>query len=113
MSDKKKAQEIADDLEELFNEMINSYTIEDFYPHFCAELRVEKKHYDHNLPSAISAEKIAALEKAVEEFKMVYEAELAEARKMPLSWHEARRVMKLFEEAREPFSPPPDTQTEH
>ena len=57
-----------------------------------------KKERIHNPSTSASAEKIAALEKAVEEFEVIYEAEKAEAAKMPLSWHEAGRVRKLFDE---------------
>lgn len=106
---KKKAEE----LEDIYKQMIKSYRIEDFYPHFYAELSVAKTIYQRNLPYAMSAEKIAALEKAVEEFKMVYDAEKAEAEKMPLSWHEAQRVLRLFDEAHDRFSAPPAERIEN
>lgn len=113
MPRKKNAQELADELGKLFQSYVDSLEIDEFYGHFCAELRVAKKNYEANVPYAMSAEKIAALEKAVEEFDAIYEAEKAEAAKMPLSWHEARRVLKLFEEAEDNFNPPPDTRIEH
>lgn len=113
MTNNKKAQEIADDLGRLFQEMIDSMEIGDFYGHFCGELRIIKRWRENNMPGALSDEKIAALERAVEEFRMVYEAEKAEAEKMPLSWHEARRVLRLFEEAEDRFNPPPAAPVEH
>lgn len=109
----KKAQEIADELKPLFDAMVDSLEIEEFYGHFMAELRVLKSFREHNLPYALSAEKIAQLEKAVEEFDAIYEAELAEAKKMPLSWHEARRVLKLFKEAEDRFVPLDTARAEH
>jgi hypothetical protein len=113
MSKKKTEQEIADELGKLFQNYVDSLEIDEFYGHFCAELGVAKNARAHNAPYALSDEKIAALEKAVEEFKMVYEAEKAEAAKMPLSWHEARRVLKLFDEAEDKFNPPPAPPVEH
>lgn len=113
MTNNKKAQEIADNLGKLFKQIVDSLEIHDYYGHFCSELRVIKRWRENNMPWALSDEKIAALEKAIEEFLMVYEAEKAEAEKMPLSWHEARRVLKLFEESEDPFSPPPADRREN
>ncbi|CAN5519137.1 hypothetical protein BH10ACI1_BH10ACI1_23920 [soil metagenome] len=113
MNGNKKAQEIAEDLGKLYQDAIDSMEIGDYYAHFCMELRIAKKWYENNSPGALSAEKIAALEKAVEEFNLIYEAEKAEAEKMPISWHEARRVLKLFEDAEDRFNPPPDSRIEH
>lgn len=113
MPKKKNAQKIADELGKLFQNYLDSMEIDDFYGHFCTELRIAKKNYEANVPYAMSAEKIAALEKAVAEFDAIYEAEKAEAAKMPLSWHEARRVLKLFEEAEDRFSPPPKNRIEN
>lgn len=112
MPNNKKAKEIAADLGRLFKEMIDSFEIDDYYGHFCSELRVLKDWHEHRLPGALPAEHIAALEKAVEEFRMIYEAEKAEAAKMPLSWHEARRVQKLFDEA-DNWTPIPAAPSEH
>jgi hypothetical protein len=112
MANKKKAKEIADDLGKLYRQMVDSYEIGDFYGHFCAELRVLKDFHEHKMPGALSADKINALEKAVEQFRMIYDAEKAEAEKMPLSWAEAARVQKLFDEADE-FKPLPDAPLEH
>jgi len=109
----KKAKEIADDLGTLYKRMVDSLEIGDFYGHFHSEIRVLKQMHEHNAPGALSAEKIAALEAAVEEFYVIYEAELVEARKMPLSWHEVRRVQNLFDEAEDRFIPLDDTRTEH
>lgn len=112
MKSNETAKKILKDLDKSFKEMIASTEIDDFYGHFCAELRTVKRFREYNIPGALSEEKIAALEKAVEEFKMVYEAEKAEAEKMPLSRHEAARVQKLFDEADE-FQPLPDAPPEH
>lgn len=113
MSKKKTAQELVDELGKLFQDYVDSLEIDEFYGHFSSELRVIKKNREHNMPYALSDEKIAALEKAVEGFKIVYEAEKAEAAKMPLSWHEARRVLKLFNDAEDNFNPLPAAPVEH
>jgi hypothetical protein len=99
MSENKKAKEIFADLDKTYQEMVNSLSLEELIAHWHAEIRVHKKAQAHNASWTFSAEKLAALEKAVEEFEIIYEAEKAEAEKMPLSWHEARRVRKLFDEA--------------
>jgi hypothetical protein len=112
MPDKKKAKEIADELGKLFKEMVDSLEIDDYYAHFYTELKIIKKNREHNLPYALSDEKIAVLEKAVEDFLVIYEAEKAEAAKMPLSWAEAARVRKLFEDA-DDFKPLPAAPAEH
>lgn len=99
----KKAKEIADDLGKLFQQIEDALEIDEFYAHFHTELRIIKQWRKHNHPGALPDEKIAALEKAVEEFDATYQAELAEAKKMPISWHEARRVLKLFKDAQDRF----------
>ena len=108
-----EAKEIADDLGTLFQQVIDSLEIDEFYAHFHTELRIIKQWRKHNQPGALPDEKIAALEKAVDEFQATYEAELAEARKMPISWHEARRVLKLFKDAEDHFVPLNDARAEH
>jgi hypothetical protein len=112
MPDNKKAKEIFADLEKTYNEMVNSLSLEELIAHWRAEIRVFKKAQTHQASWALPAEKLAALEKAVEEFEVIYEAEKAEAEKMPLSWHEARRVRKLFDEADDAQSLP-DSRPEH
>jgi hypothetical protein len=112
MQDNKKAKEIAEELGRLFAQAIDSLEIDDYYGHFCAELSSIRKARQYNMPYALSDEKIAALEKAVEEFRMIYEAEKAEAEKMPLSWAEAKRVRSLFDQA-DQFEPLPGTRPEH
>lgn len=113
MSTKPTAKEIAADLGQLFNEMVDSFALEDLIGHFYGELRVRKDFHIHNMPGALTAEKIAILENAVKEFEDVYEAEKAEAEKMPLSWHEANRLRNLFEEMDDSFNPLPDERLEH
>lgn len=108
----KKAQEIVNVLKPLFDARIAALEIDEYYAHFYNELRVHKKARQYNEPWAFSEEKIAALEAATEEFRQVYEAELAEAKKMPISWHEARRVLKMFEEDQDSFVPLKDERRE-
>ncbi|MGC2236735.1 MAG: hypothetical protein WA584_11270 [Pyrinomonadaceae bacterium] len=106
------AKKIAKELGKLFNDMIDETPLEDLIPFYRAELRMQKKWRTHNMPGALSDEKFAALERAVDEFEAIYEAEKAEAEKMPLSWEEARRVRKLFDKAGD-YEPLSDKRTEY
>lgn len=81
MADNKAAKEILTGLDKASNDMINSFTLEELIAHWHAEIRVHKKAQAHDASWAFSAEKLAALEKAVEEFEIIYEAEKAEAEK--------------------------------
>jgi hypothetical protein len=112
MAGKKKAKEIADELGKLFQTVVDSLEIDDYYGFLCAELKHVKRWREHNQPGALSDEQIRTLEKAVEEFKMIYDAEKAEAAKMPLSWHEAKRVWKMFEDA-DRYAPLPEAPKEN
>src|ERR1044072_5096843 len=93
------AKKITKELGKLYNDMLDEATLEDLIPLYRAELRMMRDAQKHNMPWAKSDEKIDALKRAVEEFEAIYEAEKAEAEKMPLSSAEARGVRKLFEEA--------------
>ena len=113
MTDRKKAEEIAGELGKLYNEMIDATPLEDLIPFYRAELRIHRKWRERSQPGALSDEKFAALERAVDEFEAIYEAEKAEAAKMPLSWEEARRVRRLFEEADDHYQPLDAERREH
>ena len=114
MKDKKqeKAEEISKELGKLYDDMLDALPVEELLPHFRAEIKVLKKIQVHDPRRALPPDKLAALEKAVDEFQSIYEAEKAEAEKMPLSRHEADRLRSLFAEADEwNFSPDPRRRT--
>lgn len=107
MSNDKKAKKIAAELGATYKEMIESFAPEDFIGHFRSLLRVKTDFQKYNQPGALSAEKIAILERAVDEYVKTYEAEKAEAEKMPISRHEAARVQALFDSFDDEFAAPP------
>lgn len=107
---KKKVKEFDD----AYETMVDSYGLDQIAWHYRTWISVFKKQ-QKSLPQAAPAEeKIAALENAIADFEAVYTAEKAEAEKMPLSWEEAERLRKVFDEIfRDKFSEPPETRTEH
>ena len=113
MKNPDKAKEGLNDLDEAYRKMIDSYALEDYYGHFHSWLKVFKKQQRYEPEKAVSAEKIRAFEEAVEEFQQTYEAEKAEAKKMPFSRHEAARVQKMPDEMQEDFSAPPEQRREN
>lgn len=112
MKGKKKAKEIAEELGELYNRMIDETPLEDLIPFYRSELKIHRKWREHNSPGALTDEKYAALERAVDQFETIYLAEKAEAEKMPLSREEARRVRRLFDQA-DDYEPLQDKSREH
>ncbi|HEX8736090.1 MAG TPA: hypothetical protein VF721_12255 [Pyrinomonadaceae bacterium] len=96
MSDSKETKKIVADLERAYNEMVDSFSLKELISHRRAEIKVLKTERIHNPSKAFSAEKIAALEKAVGKFEVVYRTE--KAGKMPLLRREAGRLRKLFDE---------------
>ena len=97
MSGDKEMKKKADDLKNVYEQMVDSYKIEDIAPHYYSWLRVFKKEQKTAAYMAMSDEKIAALERALADFEAVYAAEKAEAEKMPLSWAEAERLREVFD----------------
>ncbi|MBX7172767.1 MAG: hypothetical protein K1X72_17485 [Pyrinomonadaceae bacterium] len=106
-------KKIVKDLEKTFNEMLDSFSLEELIAHFKAYLKVHKQAYNYDPSKALSAEKIAILENAIKQFEEIYRAEKVEAEKMPLSWHEADHVRKLFDEIYDDFNPIPESRVEH
>lgn len=113
MLNNKDAKKILSDLDKTYNEMVDSLSLEELIAHWRVEIKLRKKEQTDNPARALSSDKIAALEKAVGEFEIIYLAEKAEAEKMPLSRHEARRVRKLFDEAEADAQPLADSRAEH
>ena len=110
MKDKKQenAERISKELGKLYDDMLDTLPVEELLPHFRAEIKVLKKIQVQDPRRALPPDKLAALEKAVDEFQAIYEAEKAEAEKMPFSRREADRLRSLFAEADEwNFSPDP------
>lgn len=108
-----KTLKLIKDLEKTYNEMVDSFSLEELIGHFYAELQVRKDFQKHNMPGALTTEKIDMFERAIKEFEAVYKAEKAEAEKMPLSWHEANHVRNLLEEIDDSFNPIPEKRAEH
>jgi CRISPR/Cas system CSM-associated protein Csm5 (group 7 of RAMP superfamily) len=107
-----KAKEIYNDLKSEFDTMVDSLSLEELLPHYRSEIKIYKKFLIHQPETALSAEKIAQLERAVDEFEKVYQAEKAEAEKMPFSWDEAERLRTLFDNVDE-IEPPEVARGEH
>ena len=107
-----KAKEIAADLGELYQSIVDSLELEEVEAHFRSEIKILRNLSRHGI-GVIAAEKLDALEKAVNDFVAIYEAEKAEAEKMPLSRHELERVKKLFDDAEDRFTPLDDKRAAH
>lgn len=104
---KKKVEEF----DNAYETMVDSYGLEQIAWHYRTWINVWRKTPPERAPSD---EKIAALEGAIADFEAVHAAEKAEVEKMPLSWAEAKRLRKVFDEIfRDGFSAPPETRTGH
>jgi hypothetical protein len=97
MSGDKQLDEKVKELDKVYEEMVDSFELDNIAWHYRAWIDVFRKEQKEAAYRAKSDEEIAALERAVEDFEAVYEAEKAEAEKMPLSWAEAERLRKVFD----------------
>lgn len=108
-----KAKKIAAELGELYQDIVKNLELEEVEPHFRVEIKILRKMLQDRGSGLVSAEKLEALEKALDEFAAIYAAEKAEAEKMPLSRCEADRVKKLFAAAEDEFVPLDDSRQAH
>jgi hypothetical protein len=100
-TDREKAQAVYEKLSVSYKKMVDSFNLEELISHCRAEIKSLKKLSRHEPLKYFSLEKIHDLEKALAELETVYEAEKAEAEKMPFSWHEAKKVQKMIDEVRD------------
>ena len=108
-----KAKRIAAELGALYEGIVENLELEEFEPHFRSEIKILRKMLQDGGRGLVSAEKLDALEKAVDDFAAIYAAEKAEAEKMPLSRCEAARLKKLFAAAEDDFVPLKDVRHAH
>jgi hypothetical protein len=108
-----KAKQIAAELGELYENIVDDLDLEEVEPHFRLEIKSLRRMLENGGRGLVSAEKLDALEKAVDDFAAIYRAEKAEAEKMPLSRHEVERVKKLFADAEDDYTPLDDERAAH
>ena len=114
MSGDKDFEKKVKELDAVYEQVVDSLELENITFHYGSWLRVFKDEQRQAPYRALSDEKIAALERALEDFKAVYKAEQAEAAKMPLSWAEAERLREVFDKIfRDRHEPPPVAPVEH
>jgi len=114
MSGDKELDEKVKVLDNLYEEMVDSYGLDEIAWHYRAWIEVFRKQQKDAPYMAMTEEKIQALEGAVADFEAVYKAEKAEAEKMPLSRAEAERLREVFDEIfHNRYSAPPEARAEH
>jgi hypothetical protein len=114
MSGDKDFEKKVKELDAVYEELVDSLDLENITFHYGSWLKVFRDEQKKAPYRALSDEKIAALEQALEDFKAVYKAEKAEAEKMPLSWAEAERLREIFDKIfRHRYEPPPAAPVEH
>ena len=114
MSGDKELDKKVKELDNLYEQMVDSYGLEDIAWHYRIWINVFRDNQKHAPERAMAEEKIVALERAIEDFEAVYAAEKAEAEKMPLSWAEAGRLREVFNTIfYERHENPPESRTEH
>ncbi len=114
MSGDKDFEKKVAELDEVYERLVDSLELENMTFHCGSWINVFRSQQKDLPYRALSDEKIGALERAPADFQMVYEAEKAEAAKMPLSWAEAERLQEVFDKIfREKYEPPPAAPVEH
>jgi len=114
MSGDKDFEKKVKELDDVYEQMVDSYELTDIAWHYRTWINVFRDQQKHAPYMAMTDEKIAALERAIGDFEAVYKAEKAEAEKMPLSWAEAERLREVFDKIfRDRYEQPPETRTEH
>jgi tRNA 2-selenouridine synthase SelU len=114
MSGDKDFEKKVKELDDVYEQLVDSLDLENMTFHYGSWINVFRNEQKKAPYRALSDEKIAALERALADFEAVYEAEKAEAAKMPLSWAEAERLRKVFDAIfREKYEQPPAPPIEH